>query len=141
MGTKDKISIRYSSEEKVNGLGMMIGQYLEQNLADSPKKVKQGLRLKICTAIEVDKGISITIHFSGDIILIKNGVADDVELFLKSNYLNLADVLSGKASPILEVVKGNVKIARMPVTKLRQVLLLLNFLKIPDDLMVRDAEI
>ncbi len=41
----DKVIVRYSDKEPVNGLGMMMGQYLEQNLAEFHLKVRQALKL------------------------------------------------------------------------------------------------
>lgn len=137
MTGSDKVSVRYSDKESVNGLGMMMGQYLEQNLAEFDDKVRQALKLNICTSIEVDKGISSTICFSKDEIIIENGISDRVDLGLKGPYLLLADVLSGKANPFMEVIKGNLKILKYPLTKPFQALRLIRFLKIPEELIIK----
>ncbi|MCP4751259.1 MAG: hypothetical protein GY866_10215 [Proteobacteria bacterium] len=136
MKSHTKISVNYDNDKPVNGLGMMIGQYLEQNLEDSDKKVRQGLRLNVCTAIEVDKGISATIRFVNDSIHIASNVADDVDMHLKSSYTLLGDLLAGKVNPLVEVIKGNVEILKVPLTKPIQALRLFNFLKIPEELII-----
>jgi len=138
MTNNESVSVHYSEEEPVNGLGMMIGQYLEQNLAEFETKVRQALKLNICTALEVEKGISTSIRFSQADIMIENGISHHADLCLKSSYLLLADVLSGKTNPFIEVIKGNIKIFKYPLTKPIQALRLIDFLKIPEELIIRD---
>jgi len=137
MTGSDKVSVRYSDKEPVNGLGMMMGQYLEQNLEEFQVKVRQALKLNISAALEVDKGISSTIHFSRTDIMIENRLSDRADLCLKSSYLLLADVLAGKANPFFEVIKGNIKILKYPLTKPFQAFRLLRFLKIPKELIIQ----
>ena len=43
----------------------MMLQYLEQNFSDFQYKVDQGLRIRGNVAVEVDKGIAVTINFQG----------------------------------------------------------------------------
>jgi hypothetical protein len=133
---QNAISIEYDQDEKVNGLGMMIGQYLEQNLEEFEDKVKQGLKLSINTSVEVEKGISTTIKFFGNRIFIQNGVSADTHLHLKSSYAVLAKVLSGTLNPATGVVGGEIKIIKIPTAKPFQAIRLLNFLKIPEELLV-----
>lgn len=138
MEQERKINISYKKDEKTNGLGMMIGQYLEQNLDEFEEKVSQALKLQITTSVEVEKGIATTIKFNRNDILIQNGVTGDTNLHLKSSYSVLADVLSGKVNPIKGVMDGRIKLGKIPVSKLFQSLKLLSFLKIPDELLVRE---
>lgn len=137
MKDQGKIAVEFANGQKVNGLGMMIGQYLEQNLEEFEEKVKQALRLNIATSIEVEKGISTTIKFVRDRISIQNGVTDDTHLHLKSSYATLADVLTGKMNPFRGVMRGEIKIVKFPSTKAFQALRLLSFLKIPEELLVK----
>jgi len=140
MADKAKIAVEFAAEEKTNGLGMMIGQYLEQNLEQFEEKVNQGLKIHLTTSVEVEKGISTTVKFHGDRILIQNGVAPDADLHLQSSYLTLADVLAGKLNPVRGIVNGKIKIVKMTVTKPFQSLKVLRFLKIPEELIVRDQK-
>jgi len=140
MNDKVKITVEFATDEKTNGLGMMIGQYLEQNLEEFEDKVKQALKLNISTSVEVEKGISTSITFNKDTILIQNGVIDDTDLHLKSSYATLADVLSGKVNPFIGVMSGEIKIAKLPVTKPFQALKVLSFLKIPEELLIKDQK-
>jgi hypothetical protein len=132
----NKITVEFLKDEKTNGLGMMIGQYLEQNLDEFEKKVKQARKLNISTSVEVEKGIATTITFSPDRILIQNGVSKNSHLHLKSSYMTLADVLSGKMNPVKGVVSGEIKMGKIPLSRPFSALRLLNFLKIPEELLI-----
>jgi putative sterol carrier protein len=136
MNQTDKISVEYGTDPAVNGLGMMIGQYLEQNLAEFEDKVRQGRKLHISASVEVEKGISTTIKFNGDEITIKNGVSADTDLHLNSSYATLADILSGKANPVKSVISGKIKIKKFSPSKPFQSMRMLNFLKIPQELLI-----
>jgi putative sterol carrier protein len=140
MADLDKITVEFLKEEKTNGLGMMIGQYLEQNLEEFEEKVKQGLKLHLTTSVEVEKGISTTVKFDGDRISIRNGVAQNAHLHLKSSYMTLADVLTGKINPFKGVISGKIKIVKMPVSKPLQSLKVLSFLKIPEELIIKSPQ-
>jgi phosphohistidine swiveling domain-containing protein len=134
--TQSAISIEYDQAEKANGLGLMIGQYLEQNLSEFEDKVKQGRKLSINTTVAADKGISTTIKFSGNRIFIQNGVSADTHLHLEGSYAVLAKVLSGTLNPAAAVIGRDIKIVKIPATKPFQAIRLLNFLKIPEELLV-----
>ena len=136
MDENKTIKVHFAADEKTNGLGMMIGQYLEQNLDEFEDKVKQASKLNINTSVEVEKGISTTIKFTPDTILIQNGITQDTHLHLKSSYATLADVLSGKINPFKGVISGEIKLAKVPATKPFQALRLFGFLKIPEELIV-----
>jgi hypothetical protein len=117
---------------------MMIQQYLEQNFADFDHKVEAGLRIRGRVCVEVEKGIATTLSFQGKEIRIENGAGEDLDLYLQSSYLLLANILSGKANPFVEVIKGNIKLRALP-RKPIQSLKVLSFLKIPPELLIESA--
>lgn len=119
----------------LNGLGMMIQQYLEQNFADFDHKVEAGLRIRGRVCVEVEKGIATTVSFQGEKILIENGTGESLDLHLQSSYLLLSKVLTGKANPFFEVLRGNIKLRALP-KKPVQSLKILRFLKIPPELLI-----
>jgi putative sterol carrier protein len=134
MNPKPRISVCSLGEERLNGLGTMMLQYLEQNFADFEYKIKEGLRLRGCVAVEVDKGIATSIYFRGERIEIANGVSDHPDLYLKSSYLLLAAVLSGKANPYMELIRGKIKLKAWP-KRPYQSYKILRFLKVPSELL------
>ena len=129
------ISVEEAEGEQLNGLGMMMRQYLEQNLEDFQYKVREGLRIQCRVSVEVERGISVTTTFLGERIILENGVAEGLDLYLKSSYLLLTKVLSGKANPLWELLKGNIKLGAWPRRPI-QALRVLRFLKIPKELLL-----
>ena len=132
-----KIAVVPAGEQPLNGLAMMILQYMEQNLADSESKNAQALKLRCRTAIEVDKGIGVTVDFQGDSIEVCNHADLSADIELKSSYLLLANVLSGKASPLWEILRGNIQVNRFSASP-SQALRVLRFLRLPDEF-IRDT--
>jgi hypothetical protein len=135
MNSPPPISVYHPKDQELNGLGMMLLQYLEQNFADFDYKVSQGLRLSGQVAVEVEKGIAITVSFQGERIRIENGINDNPDLCLKGSYLLLSKVLTGQASPFLEILRGNLKLKTFPRHPYRS-LKILRFLKMPPELIV-----
>ena len=124
--------------QSLNGLGMMIQQYLEQNFAEFEHKVEAGRRIRGRVCVEVEKGVATTVSFHGEEVLIENGSGENLDLHLQSSYLLLANILSGKANPFVEVMKGNIKLQAIP-RKPFQSLKILSFLKIPPELLIESA--
>jgi hypothetical protein len=130
-----RISVISAEGRSLNGLGMMIQQYMQQNFAEFDHKVEAGLRIRGRVCVEVEKGIATTVSFQGKEILIENGAGEHLDLYLQSSYLLLANILSGKANPFVEVMKGNIKLRTIP-RKPIQSLKVLSFLKIPPELLI-----
>lgn len=128
------VSVIEAEGEQLNGLGMMMSQYMAQNLAEFEYKVKQALLIRCRVAVEVDRGIAITTMFMGERIIIANGVLDKPDLYLKSDYLVLSKVLSGKTNPFLALLRGSIKVKAWPRRPL-QAIRVLRFLKIPTELL------
>jgi len=114
----------------------MMHQYLEQNFEDFDYKVEEGLKLRGCVTVEVEKEISTTIHFHGSTIQIENGVARDPDLYMSSPYLLLAKTLTGQASPVWGIIQRKIKIKTRP-KRLIQLFKIFRFLKVPRELIVK----
>ncbi len=135
MNSKPRISVYHPEKQELNGLGMMMLQYMEQNFEEFEYKVKQGLRLQGKVAVEVEKGISTTITFQGEKVRIENGIGDKPDLYLKSSYLLLSKVLAGKADPFLQILRGNLKLMIFPRKPFMSIKIL-RFIKIPAELLL-----
>ena len=120
----------------LNGLGMTILQYIEQNLAEFDDKALLGRRLRGVVSVEVEKGVAVTLRFLGDRIIVENGVAATPDLHLKSSYLLLSKVLTGSTGPLREILRGGVRLGGFPKRPL-QALRILRFLKVPAELLVK----
>ena len=130
MNSTSRIMVSSPDEEGLNGLGKMMIQYLEQNFADFSYKTKQALGIHGCVVVEVEQGIAITLSFEGERIRIRNGVGNGADLHLTGPFSVFANVLSGKSSPLMEVVKGHLKVKsflKRPIQSLK----IFRLLKIP----------
>jgi putative sterol carrier protein len=66
----------------------------------------------------------------GDRVLVENGVAKRPDLYISGNYLDLSGVLAGTLNPVVGVLKGAIKIEKIPrVTRLFDCLRVLKLLK------------
>jgi hypothetical protein len=139
MGKQDSIRVCSKEGERLNGLGMMMLQYLEQNFTDFEYKVKEGLRIRGSFVTEVDGGVAVTISFNGATVLLENGVAENSDLHLISSYLMLSNVLSGKANPFCGVIRGNIRMMFMPKRPI-QAIRLLRLLKVPSDFIAKNEK-
>jgi hypothetical protein len=131
---KPQISVCAQEGQDLNGLGMMMQQYLEQNLADFEHKVREGKRIRGSFTVEMEGGVASTITFEGDKILIQNDVAARPDLYLKGSYMVMSKVIAGQANPFTELLRKNIKMAAFPRRPL-QCYRVLRFLRIPAELL------
>jgi hypothetical protein len=127
-----EIAVISGDGEKLNGLGKMMMQYLHQILAGSSRKRKQARGIRGRVAVEVERGIAITISFEGERIRIENGIGHGRALHLAGPFSVFANVLSGKSNPFMEFVKGHVKVKsflNQPIQSLK----IFRFLKVPSE--------
>jgi hypothetical protein len=128
------ISICFQEGQNPNGLGMMMGQYLEQNLAEFSKKVRQGRRIRGSFAVEMEGGVAATITFEGDRIMIQNDVPAKPDLHLKGSYMVMSKVIAGQTNPFVELLRKHIRMASFPRRPL-QCYRVLRFLRIPSELL------
>ncbi|MBU2549840.1 MAG: hypothetical protein KKB20_15610 [Proteobacteria bacterium] len=133
-GRRPAITVGPADDRPLNGLGMMMLQYLEQNLGEFDYKVRQGLGLRCRVAVQVEKGIATSIAFLGERIEIQNGIDDRADLVLKSSYITLSRILSGQAGPAGEMLRGRVRLGARPRRPF-QAMRVLRFLKVPSELL------
>ena len=135
MSSETSIDIIPRGEGNLSGLGMMMKQYLEQNLAEFDYKVRQGLGLRGRVSVTVEKSIAVTVTFDGSKIYIENGIQGRPDLNLKGSFVVMAGILSGQADPLMEVARRRVKLGGIPRRPL-MALNILKFLKVPEELLV-----
>jgi putative sterol carrier protein len=134
MGFQAPITVCSREEQGLNGLGMMMQQYLEQNLSDFPHKSQEGRRIRGSFTVEMEGGVPSTIIFQGGRILIQNGVAAKPDLHLKGSYMVMSKVIAGQANPFSELLRKKIKMASFPRRPL-QCFRVLRFLRIPPELL------
>lgn len=119
--------------QNLNGLGMMVVQYLEQDFADFPCKAAAASRIRCRIGMEVDKGIAITVSFRGDDVVVENGAGRGLDLHIQAPYLLLSQVLCGKANPFVEFLRRRIRLKAFPRRPIES-LKVLRLLKIQPEL-------
>lgn len=141
MGQNLIIKICGREDQKLNGLANMVLQFMQQEFGALEHKARTAREIKVKMSMEVEGGISVTISFEGDRILVENGVVGKPDLYMAGSYLLMTDILCGKVNPIFEVLKGNIKMKSIP-RKPFQAFKVLGILKLdPDAEYVLDEEI
>jgi hypothetical protein len=141
MKTEPIIKICGREDEKLNGLGNMVLQFMQQEFGALEHKARTAREIKVRMSMEVEGGISVTISFEGDRILVENGVVGRPDLYMQGSYLLMTDILCGKVNPVFEVLKGNIKMKSIP-RKPFQAFKVLGILKLdPEAEYVLDEEI
>jgi hypothetical protein len=129
------IAVGTPAGQNLNGLGMMVVQYLEQDFAEYPHKVLAASRIRCRIAMEVDKGIAITVSFRGNDIVVENGVGHGLDLHIQAPYLLLSQVLCGTASPFVEFIRRRIRLKAFPRRPIES-LKVLRLLKIQQELRI-----
>lgn len=104
----EKGSVPVRLQEGVDsGLAHIVQQYLEQDLAESPRKRRQARRLRGRVAfIASDYDTSVTVEFSGEEIDIWSGVRPPLDASIAGPYTVLTRLLQGEANPLVEHLRG-----------------------------------
>jgi hypothetical protein len=100
--------------QKLNGLGNMILQFMQQEIGGLEYKSEAARKISCTMSMAVEGGISVSISFSGNRILVENGIINRPDMYIEAPYLLMTDILCGKANPILGVLKGKIKMKAIP---------------------------
>ncbi len=114
MADASPVAAALSAGPALNGLGMMVVQYLEQDFAEFPDKAAAASRIRCRIGMEVEKGIAVTISFRGSEVVVENGIGDDLDLRIQAPYLLLARVLCSQANPLAGILRGRIKVHGLP---------------------------
>ncbi len=141
MTAKSTIPICKPEGQKLNGLGNMVMQFMQQEFGALDYKSDKARTINCKMSMEVEGGISISVSFEGDRILVENGVVERPDLYMQGPYMVMTDIICGKVSPVMEILKFNVKLKAFP-RKPIQGFKILSILKIdPEAEYVLDEEI
>ncbi len=114
METATSIPVIKIEGQKLNGLGNMILQFMQQEIGGIEYKSEAARKISCTMSMAVEGGVSVSISFSGNRILVENGIVYRPDMYIAAPYLLMADILCGKANPVLEVLKDNIKMKAMP---------------------------
>lgn len=94
--------------EEASGLARIIGQYLEQLLADSPEKQAEAATLRGRLGLRAREGdVAVTIIFEEDGITIEEGLREP-DAVVSGEVEFLMHLLAGRANPAWELCGGTV---------------------------------
>jgi len=96
------MAVVLNGDRKPSGLAEMLQQFIEQTLAQSPRKVRQARRLSgqaVFRAAEAED-VLVRIRFAGDRIeLDDGGVLDPRDTLITADFLAIAHLTSGQEGP------------------------------------------
>ena len=100
--------------QKLNGLGNMIQQFMQQEIGGLEYKSEAARKISCTMSMVVEGGVSVTVSFSGNRILVENGIVYRPDMHIEAPYMLMADILCGKANPVLGVLTGKIKLKSIP---------------------------
>ncbi len=102
--------MRIVAGDEASGLANIIGQYLEQILADSADKRAEAFSLRGRLGLSArDSDVAVTIVFDGEDVSIEEGLQDP-DAVIGGDLEFLMHIMAGKANPAWEVLSRNMTI-------------------------------
>ena len=118
--------------EEASGLADMLHQFLEQTLAESPRKVRQARRLSghaVFRSAE-DEELSVCITFAGDRIELRDGAATALTApSITADFLTIAHLTAGQESPFRLLAQRKLR-ARFALRDVPFLFAMLRFMRI-----------
>jgi ubiquinone biosynthesis protein UbiJ len=124
-----------TGSEEASGLADMLQQFIEQTLADSPRKVQQARRLagRAVFRSAEDEELCVGITFAGERIeLHDGGTADAADAMITADFLTIAHLTSGQESPFRLLAQRKLKV-RFSVLQVPFLLGMLRFMQIDSE--------
>jgi hypothetical protein len=104
------VRVALAAGEEASGLASMIGQYVEQIIADSPEKRAEAAALRGRLGLHAREGnVAVTIVFAGGGVVIEEGLREP-NAVIAGEVEFLMHVLAGRANPVWELAGGHVTI-------------------------------
>ncbi|UCE87660.1 MAG: SCP2 sterol-binding domain-containing protein [Deltaproteobacteria bacterium] len=98
-----------------SGLAHIVQQFLEQDQAQFEGKRRRAARLRGRIAMTAaDHGATVTLEFKGDEIAIHDGMPGPVDASITGPHEALVRLLQGRAHPLLEHLRGRLRVRSRP---------------------------
>ena len=107
------VSVVIRNGEEISGLTNMLHQFIEQTLAESPRKRRQAKKLagEVEFRSAEDQEISVRICFAGDRIELHDGPAGSrPSTAITADFLSMAHLTAGQENPLGLLVRRKLKI-------------------------------
>ena len=104
------VPVALAANEEASGLANIVGQYLEQILADSPAKRAEAAALRGRLGLNAREGdVAVTIVLADGGVVIEEGLHEP-DAVIGGEVEFLMHVLAGRANPIWEMGGGRVRV-------------------------------
>jgi len=112
-------AIKVKEGEELNGLGVMLKEIMDTNLADheqrqSLEKVKASVVIKESTS-----GVAVTLHLNQGKLELQNGAIAKPTAYMEAGFENLAHISAGQLNPIPAILTRKLKSRGNPLLLLK----------------------
>ena len=111
--------IKVKEGEELNGLGVMLKEIMDTNLAD-PEKHKSIEKLKASVVIrESTSGVAVTLHLNQGRLELQNDAIAKPTAYMEAGFENLAHISAGQLNPIVAILTRRLKSRGNPLLLLK----------------------
>ncbi len=111
--------INVKEGEELNGLGVMLKEIMDTNLAD-PEKYKSVEKVKASVVIrEATSGVAVTLHLNQGKLELQNDAIAKPTAYMEAGFENLAHISAGQLNPVLAILTRRLKSRGNPLLLLK----------------------
>jgi putative sterol carrier protein len=112
-------AIKVKEGEELNGLGVMLKEIMDANLADHGKyksieKVKASVVIRESTS-----GVAVTLHLNQGEFELQNDAMAKPTAYMEAGFENLAHISAGQLNPMVAILTGRLKSRGNPLLLLK----------------------
>ena len=112
-------AIKVKEGEELNGLGMMLKDIMDANLAD-PEKHKSVEKVNASVVIrESTSRVAVTLHLNQGELELQNDAIDKPAAYMEAGFENLAHISAGQLNPIVAILTRKLKSRGNPLLLLK----------------------
>jgi len=112
-------AIKVKEGEELNGLGVMLKEIMDANLAD-PEKHKSIRNVKASVVIrESTSGVAVTLHLTQGKLELRNNAIAKPTASMEAGFENLAHISAGQLNPIVAILTRRLKSRGNPLLLLK----------------------
>jgi putative sterol carrier protein len=111
--------IKVKEGEELNGLGVMLKEIMDTNLAD-PQKHKSVEKVKASVVIrESMSGVAVTLHLNQGRLELQNDAIARPTAYMEAGFENLAHISAGQLNPVVAILTRRLKSRGNPLLLLK----------------------
>jgi putative sterol carrier protein len=112
-------AIKVKEGEELNGLGVMLKEIMDTNLAD-PEKHKSVEKVEASVVIrESTSGVAVTLHLNQGKLELQNDAIAKPTAYMEAGFENLAHISAGQLNPIVAILTRRLKSRGNPLLLLK----------------------